>query len=93
MRLPFESLDLFADGVAVAQMGSHTWKLARRCVDDVVTVSTDEICAAIKDVFEDTRSLAEPAGALSLAGLKKWAEAAPPGLRLIAIHSGANVNP
>ena len=92
VRLPFESLDLFADGVAVAQMGSHTWKLARRCVDDVVTVSTDEICAAIKDVFEDTRSLAEPAGALALAGLKKWAEAAPPGLRLIAIHSGANVN-
>ena len=79
VRLPYESLDLFADGVAVAQMGSHTWKLARRCVDDVVTVSTDEICAAIKDVFEDTRSLAEPAGALALAGLKKWAEAAPPG--------------
>jgi threonine dehydratase len=92
VRLPFESLDLFADGVAVAQMGEHTWKLARRYVDDVVTVSTDEICAAIKDVFEDTRSLAEPAGALALAGLKKWAESAPRGQRLIAIHSGANVN-
>ncbi len=93
VRLPFESLDLFADGVAVAQMGSHTWKLARRWVDDVVTVSTDEICAAIKDVFEDTRSILEPAGALAVAGLKQdVAERQLAGRNLVAVACGANMN-
>jgi len=72
VRLPAETLDLFTDGVSVAQVGRETFRVAREHVDEVVTVNTDEICAAVKDVFEDTRALSEPAGALSIAGLKKW---------------------
>ncbi len=68
VRLPFDSLDLFADGVSVAQVGREPFRIARTCVDGVITVSVDEICAAIKDVFDDTRSIAEPAGALAVAG-------------------------
>ena len=93
VRLPAETLDLFADGVAVAQVGKETFRLARQHVDEMVTVNTDEICAAVKDVFEDTRALSEPAGALSIAGLKKWVEVN--GARdrtLVAINCGANVN-
>jgi threonine dehydratase len=100
VKLPYESLDLFADGVSVAQVGKETFKIARRCVDEVITVTTDEICAAIKDLFDDTRAIAEPAGALAVAGLKKYLDG---GLRapgnqdghaagLVAIVSGANVN-
>jgi threonine dehydratase len=96
VKLPYDSLDLFADGVSVAQVGKETFKVARRCVDDVVTVSTDEICAAIKDLFDDTRAIAEPAGALSVAGLKKYLEVGgnvPAGDGgLVAVVSGANVN-
>ena len=93
VRLPYESLDLFADGVAVAQIGKETFRIARHHVDEVVTVDTDEICAAVKDVFDDTRALSEPAGALSIAGLKKWAEReGVTGRTLVGIHSGANVN-
>jgi threonine dehydratase len=96
VKLPYDSLDLFADGVSVAQVGKETFKIARRCVDDVITVSTDEICAAIKDLFDDTRAIAEPAGALSVAGLKKYLEAGgsvPAGDGgLVAVVSGANVN-
>lgn len=93
VKLPFETLDLFADGVAVAQIGKETFRIARHHVDEVVTVSTDEICAAVKDVFEDTRALSEPAGALSIAGLKKWVhENSAQDLTLIGINSGANVN-
>lgn len=95
VRLPRETLDLFADGVSVAQVGKETFKIARRYVDTVVTVSTDEICAAVKDVFDDTRAIAEPSGALAVAGMKKWVSARPQ-LQgdgpLVAIISGANVN-
>jgi threonine dehydratase len=84
---------LFADGVAVKQIGEKTFEIAREHVDEVVLVSTDEICGAIKDVFEATRTLAEPAGALALAGLKKWVEqTGARGKTLVAIESGANVN-
>lgn len=86
---------LFCDGTAVKRVGDLTLQIAQRCVDDMVLVDTDEVCAAIRDVFEDTRVLVEPAGALAVAGLKKFAErsgvAARP-LRLSAITSGANVN-
>lgn len=93
VKLPRESLDLFADGVSVAQVGEHTWKVARKHVDEVVTVSTDEICAAVKDVFEDTRALSEPAGALATAGMKKWVETTgTKDATLVSIASGANVN-
>ncbi len=93
VRLRDEDLDLFADGVSVAQVGKEPFRIARRCVDTVLTVNSDEICAAIKDVFDDTRAIAEPAGALATAGMKKWVEAeGVTGKTLIAIISGANVN-
>jgi len=82
-RTVLERVGLFADGVAVRQVGELPFELSRRYVDQVVLVSTDEICGAMKDVFEATRSLAEPAGALALAGLKRWVQdqGAPVGLR------------
>jgi len=92
-RVPLAQVGLFADGVAVRIVGEETFRIAQRCVDDVITVDTDAICAAIKDIFDDTRSIAEPAGALSLAGLKAYV--AREGLRgqtLVAIDSGANMN-
>lgn len=92
-RVSLSRVGLFADGVAVRQIGKETLRVARKCVDDMVLVSTDEICAAIKDVFDDTRSVAEPAGALAVAGIKKYIAANE--LRdqtLIAILSGANIN-
>ncbi len=92
-RVTLPQVGIFADGVAVKQIGKHTWDVCRQSVDQVVTVSTDEICAAIKDVFEDTRSISEPAGALAVAGLKKYAQEL--GLEdenLIAVVSGANMN-
>jgi threonine dehydratase len=93
VRLPYETLDLFADGASVAQIGKETFKIARKYVDGVVTVTTDEICGAIKDIFDDTRSIAEPAGALGVAGLKKYVrETGIQDAHLIAIDSGANVN-
>ena len=93
VTLPFEDLDLFADGASVAQVGKETFKIARRCVDSTVVVNTDEICAAIKDLFDDTRSIAEPAGALAVAGMKKYCAAARlEDRKLVAIVSGANVN-
>jgi len=73
-RVVLPQVGLFADGVAVAQIGEHTFDLCKRYVDEVVTVSSDEICAAIKDIYDDTRSITEPAGALALAGIKKYAE-------------------
>ncbi|HUL81806.1 MAG TPA: threonine ammonia-lyase, biosynthetic [Gammaproteobacteria bacterium] len=83
----------FADGVAVRRVGDETFRIAREVVDEVVLVSTDEICAAIKDVFEDSRVVLEPAGALGVAGLKRWLEQKPAsGKTLIAINSGANLN-
>ncbi|MCL4800804.1 MAG: threonine ammonia-lyase, biosynthetic [Burkholderiales bacterium] len=92
-RVVLPHVGLFADGVAVKQVGVETYRLARKLVDDWIVVETDEICAAIKDVFEDTRSILEPAGALSLAGLKAYVAAT--GVqdqKLIAIASGANTN-
>ncbi|WP_058558256.1 threonine ammonia-lyase, biosynthetic [Thiohalocapsa sp. ML1] len=92
-RVVLDEVGLFADGVAVRQIGKETFRIARQTVDDVVLVSTDAICAAIKDIFDDTRGIAEPAGALALAGLKHWvAREGAEGLSLVAIHSGANVN-
>jgi threonine dehydratase len=88
-----KQVGLFADGVAVRRAGKETFKVARKCVDDMVLVNTDEICAAIKDVFQDTRTLAEPAGALAVAGMKKYIQQK--GLKdktLVAIISGANIN-
>ena len=91
--VPLDQVGLFADGVAVRQVGSETFRLCRELLDDIVLVSADEICAAIKDIFDDTRAIAEPAGALALAGLRRQIEdgTAPAG-PLIAINSGANVN-
>ena len=84
---------LFADGVAVREVGAHPFEIVRSLVEEVVTVDVDEICAAIRDVFDDTRTIAEPAGALAIAGLKSWV--AREGVRdatLVAIDSGANMN-
>ena len=92
-RVVLSHVGLFADGVAVKQVGRETFRLARRHVDEVVLVDTDEVCAAIKDVFEDTRSIAEPSGALGVAGAKRYAEREGiEGKTLVAILSGANTN-
>jgi threonine dehydratase len=92
-RVILPEVGIFADGVAVAQIGKETFRVIKECIDGVITVTTDEMCAAIKDIFDDTRSIAEPAGACSLAGLKKYVEQnGVEGQTLIAIHSGANTN-
>ena len=92
-RVRLEAVGLFADGAAVKYVGAETFRLCRQYVDEVVLVDTDAICAAIKDVFEDTRSILEPAGALAVAGVKAWVHAT--GARnktLVAVASGANMN-
>ena len=92
-RVMLEQVGIFADGAAVKQVGEHTFKLVQQYVDEMITVDNDEICAAIKDVFEDTRSILEPAGALALAGLKVYAERQRlQGKTLLAVASGANMN-
>ena len=94
-RVTLKDVGLFADGAAVKTVGEETFRICQEVVDRVIEVDTDEICAAIKDVFEDTRSILEPAGALSLAGLKKYAAANPDQdtkRQLVAIASGANMN-
>ncbi|UUY09207.1 threonine ammonia-lyase, biosynthetic [Pseudomonas sp. J452] len=92
-RVVLPSVGLFADGVAVAQIGQHTFDVCKDYVDEVITVSTDEICAAIKDIYDDTRSITEPAGALSVAGIKKYVEREGcTNQVLVGIDSGANVN-
>lgn len=92
-RVTLPQVGIFADGVAVAQIGEETFRVMKDTIDGVITATTDEICAAIKDIFDDTRSIAEPAGAVSLAGLKKYVDAhGCEGQTLIAIHSGANTN-
>ncbi len=92
-RVILDKVDIFADGVAVKQIGEEAFRLAKDCVDEVIRVNADEICAAIKDIFDDTRSIAEPAGALGVAGLKKYVQAqGVSGRSLVAIVSGANVN-
>jgi len=92
-RVTLKQVGLFADGVAVKQIGKEPFRLARNYVDEVITVNTDEICAAIKDIFDDTRSVAEPAGALAIAGLKKYIEREKcQNKTFVAIESGANMN-
>ncbi len=88
-----DHVGIFADGVAVARIGTNTFNILKETVDQVITCNTDEICAAIKDVFDDTRAIAEPAGALALAGIKKYV--ADTGVKresLMAVLSGANTN-
>ncbi len=92
-RVRLKEVGIFADGVAVKQVGNETFRLAQKYVDSVIRVNTDEICAAIKDIFEDTRSIVEPSGALAVAGLKRYCQKR--GLRrkeMVAIASGANIN-
>ena len=92
-RVSLDRVGIFADGVAVREVGALTFPIAQACVDEVVRVSNDEICAAIKDVFDDTRSLMEPAGALAVAGLRSWAaRTQTAGRNLVAVLSGANMN-
>ncbi len=91
-RITLPQVGLFADGVAVRQVGVETFRICRDLVDEVVTVSTDEICAAVKDTFDDTRAAAEPAGAVGLAGLKKYAARRAGTGALVTINSGANLN-
>nr|WP_233555135.1 threonine ammonia-lyase, biosynthetic [Deinococcus sp. RM] len=92
-RVRLESVGIFVDGVAVKQVGAFTFDLTRRYVDDWVRVNTDEVCAAIKDVFDDTRAVMEPAGALAVAGLKRFVqERGVQGETLVALTCGANVN-
>ena len=92
-RVVLEQVGIFADGVAVRQVGKEPFRIAQQCVDEVILVSTDEICAAIKDIYDDTRSIAEPAGALSVAGLKCYvARERLVNETLVAIDCGANVN-
>lgn len=92
-RVMLEQVGLFADGAAVKQVGEHTFKLCQQFVDEMIVVDNDAICAAIKDVFEDTRSILEPAGALATAGLKEYAKRNQlTGKTLIGIASGANMN-
>src|SRR2546421_953534 len=92
-RVKLDQVGLFADGVAVKEVGKETFRICRSLVDEMVLVDTDEMCAAIKDVFEDTRVVLEPAGALAVAGAKAWVERH--GARektLVAVASGANTN-
>ncbi|MAA72268.1 MAG: threonine ammonia-lyase, biosynthetic [Bermanella sp.] len=92
-RVTLPHVGIFADGVAVAQIGKHTWQVCKDHIDECITVTPDELCAAIKDIFDDTRSVAEPAGALGVAGMKKYVERTGiEGKTLIAIESGANMN-
>ena len=92
-RVKLKQVGLFADGVAVRQIGKETFRVARALVDEVVLVNTDQICAAIKDIYDDTRSVAEPAGALAVAGIKQYLADHPMQDKdLVAILSGANIN-
>ena len=92
-RIKLESVGIFADGVAVREVGKLTFEICRRYVDEIVLVDTDEICSAIKNVYQATRSIVEPAGALATAGMKKYVRARQvSGQTLIAINSGANMN-
>jgi threonine dehydratase len=92
-RVTLDRVGIFADGVAVKRVGEETFAICRDHVDEIVLLDTDEICAAIQDVFEDTRSIVEPAGALAVAGLKKYvAREGWRDKRVVAINSGANIN-
>ena len=92
-RVKLDQVGLFADGVAVKQVGVETFRLCRTLVDDIIRVDTDAMCAAIKDVFTDTRVILEPAGALAIAGAKAYSEKSRArGQTLVAVASGANMN-
>jgi threonine dehydratase len=91
-RVDLNRVELFVDGVAVAKVGRHTFDLCRRYVDEMVTVEVDQICTAIRDGFLDTRTMLEPAGALSIAGLKQWLATGKRCQTAIVIASGANIS-
>jgi len=92
-RIALDQVGLFADGVAVRQVGKLPFSIAQTLVDETICVNTDEICAAVKDLFDETRAIAEPAGALATAGLKRYVDQySISGQCLIAINSGANIN-
>ncbi|MEX2320859.1 MAG: threonine ammonia-lyase, biosynthetic, partial [Saccharospirillum sp.] len=92
-RVTLSQVGIFADGIAVAQIGKEPWKICKDYVDEVITVTSDEICAAVKDIFDDTRSITEPAGAVSVAGMKKYVEREDcKDKTLITVSSGANTN-
>ncbi len=92
-RVHLDHVGIFADGVAVREVGERTFAIAQQTVDDIVRVTNDEICAAIKDVFDDTRTIMEPAGALAVAGLRTWVDSTGFEDRsLVAVLSGANMN-
>ncbi len=92
-RVILPEVGRFADGVAVRQIGEKTFEIAKQVVDEVILVSNDEICAAIKDIYEDVRSISEPAGALATAGIKKYVnQYNVQGKNLVSVVSGANVN-
>jgi threonine dehydratase len=92
-RVTLERVGIFADGVAVRRVGEETFRVAQKYVDEVVLVTTDEICAAVQDIFEDNRTIAEPAGALAVAGIKKYvARVGCSDRTFVALNSGANIN-
>lgn len=92
-RVKLPQVGIFADGAAVAQVGKEAWSICRDTVDEVITVTAQEICAAVKDIFDDTRSIAEPAGALAMAGMKKYALARTEKNETYMVTcSGANMN-
>jgi len=92
-RIKLDEVGIFADGVAVKQVGEETFRCAQNVIDAMITVSTDEICAAIKDIYDDCRAIAEPAGALGLAGLKKYCENTNlKDQHLVTLNCGANIN-
>jgi threonine dehydratase len=92
-RIPLSDVGLFSDGTAVRQVGAETFRITQALVDDFVLVDTDAVCAAIKDVFQDTRSILEPAGALAVAGVKQYIEqSSADGRSFVAVTSGANMN-
>ena len=91
--VPLDSVGIFADGVAVRIIGEEPFRICQNYIDDIITVSSDEICAAIKDIFDDTRVIAEPAGALSVAGIRKYLQNNPlEGKKLGGVLCGANIN-
>jgi threonine dehydratase len=92
-RVKLDQVGLFADGTAVRQIGVEPFRICRETVDEVITVDSDELCAAIMDIFEDTRSIAEPSGALAVAGVKKYLAQNPmQDQHMVVIDSGANIN-
>jgi threonine dehydratase len=92
-RVVLPSVGTFADGVAVSQIGAYGFEVCRFGVDGMLTVSNDELCSAIKNIYDDTRSITEPSGALAVAGIKKYvARTQARGQTLVAIDSGANIN-